>query len=185
MSKGAGRLAVAMLAAFVAALAGGPLAAAEDAAAENAAASLAAAATTLEDAAGLIGLGPAEALRSLGAPSEVFAHRGEEGWQDDVVFYYPGGLYLFWYQSRIWQVRADARFTGSFLGLRMGWAREQVVAAVARPFRELDDSLVFFLPDASLLPGSGGRNLGTYPLRLRAFFRDAKLSDLYFYRGDF
>jgi hypothetical protein len=181
-----------LCAALIAALGAGGLASAEEGAQRAQAAAQAPAADapagvayTLEQAARLIGLVPSEAFAALGAPAEVFAHRGAEGWQDDVVFYYATNLYLFWYQSRVWQVRADERFAGSFLGLRMGWTREQVVAGISRPFQELPDSIVFLLPDASLLPGPAGRAQGAYPLRLRAFFRDGRLSDLYLYRGDF
>jgi hypothetical protein len=133
----------------------------------------------------LIGMTPEEAYAALGAPVEVFAYRGAESRLDDVVFYFTSNLYVFWYGNRIWQVRADGRYGGTFLGLRMGWNREQVVAGVGRSYQEVAESLVFFLPDASLLPGTGGKNRGLYPLRLRAFFQDGKLADLYLYRGDF
>ncbi len=139
----------------------------------------------VEDKLLLIGMGLSDAFATLGAPAEVFAFRGAENRLDDVVFYFASNLYVFWYENRIWQVRADGRYGGAFLGLRMGWTREQVVAAVGRPFQEVAESLVFFLPDASLLPGAGGRNRGLYPLRLRAFFQEGKLADLYLYRGDF
>jgi hypothetical protein len=137
------------------------------------------------DPVGLIGLTLPEAYKALGAPSEVFSYRGTEGWQDDVVFYYPGSAYLFWYRSRVWQVRVDARYTGSFHGLRMGDPRERVIQAVARPYQDVDGSLVFHLKDASLIDGPDGRGKGVYPLRLRTFFRDNKLADAYLYRGDF
>jgi hypothetical protein len=68
----------------------------------------------------LVGLTLPEALEHLGVPAEMFASRGEEGWQDDVVFYYPSHLYLFWYRNRVWQARLDERYSGSFLAAVVG-----------------------------------------------------------------
>jgi hypothetical protein len=133
----------------------------------------------------LIGSTVAEAFAALGAPAEVFAYRGADSRQDDVVFYYPSHVYLFWFQNRVWQVRADGRYEGPFLGLTMGSSRDQVIAAVGRQFQELADSLVFLLQDASQLAGADGRSRGAYPLRLRVFLQDGKASDAYLYRGDF
>jgi hypothetical protein len=120
----------------------------------------------------LVGLTLQEALERWGAPAEVFAARGEEPWQDDVVFYYPPGFYLFWYQNRVWQARVDARFGGTFLNLSMGRSREQVLAALGPPMREVGDSLVYHLEDRG------------YPVRLRLYFRGGTLADAYCYRGD-
>ncbi len=39
--------------------------------------------------------------------------RGAESWQDDVVFYFPTNLSVFWYQSRVWQVRFDRRYAST------------------------------------------------------------------------
>ena len=80
----------------------------------------------------LVGLTLPEAYERFGAPLEVFSSRGAEPWQDDVVFFYPANLYLFWFQNRVWQVRVDARFIGSFLNLAMGRSREEVLAALAQ-----------------------------------------------------
>jgi hypothetical protein len=144
-----------------------------------------AAVTPVPDPLGLIGMSLAEAYAALGSPAEVLTHRGTESWQDDVVFYYPAHLYLFWYRNRVWQVRADTKYADAFLGLRMGWTREEVTAALGRPSQELADSTLIFLPDASLLVGPDGRSRGAFPLRLRVFFQDGKLTDAYLYRADF
>ena len=123
----------------------------------------------------LVGLTPPEAFQLFGAPEQVYAARGEESWQDDVVFYYPGHLYLFWYQNRVWQARVDERFSGSFLAsktLAMGAGRTEVLALLGPPMRELGDSLVYHLEDRG------------YPVRLRLYFREGLLADAYCYRGD-
>ncbi len=123
----------------------------------------------------LVGLTLPEALARFGAPEQVFCARGEESWQDDVVFYYPAHLYLFWYQDRVWQARVDAQHSGDFLAspaLAMGSSREEVLAAMGPPMRELGDSLVYHLEDRG------------YPVRLRLYFREGRLADAYCYRGD-
>jgi hypothetical protein len=123
----------------------------------------------------LVGLTLTEALQSFGAPEQVFCARGAESWQDDVVFYYPGHLYLFWYQNRVWQARVDEHHAGAFLASRalsMGRSREEVLAMLGPPMRELGDSLVYHLEDRG------------YPVRLRLYFREGRLADAYCYRGD-
>jgi len=124
------------------------------------------------DLPGLVGLSLPEAFERFGVPQEVFSSRGAEPWQDDVVFFYPANLYLFWFQNRVWQVRVDARFGGSFLNLAMGRSREEVLAALGAPLRELEGSLVYHLEDRG------------YPVRLRLYFQDGVLTDAYCYRGD-
>jgi len=123
----------------------------------------------------LVGLTLPEALERFGAPEQVFAARGEQDWQDDVVFYYPARVYLFWYQNRVWQARVDEGYAGSFLASRalaMGRSREEVLTALGPPMRELADSLVYHLEDRG------------YPVRLRLYFREGLLADAYCYRGD-
>jgi hypothetical protein len=120
----------------------------------------------------LVGLTLAEALERFGAPAEVSAVRGEEAWQDDVVFFYPQHLYLFWYQNRVWQVRLDALYEGGFLGLAMGASRSAVRQALGAPMKELEDSVVYQLEERG------------YPVRLRLYFEEERLVDLYCYRGD-
>jgi hypothetical protein len=120
----------------------------------------------------LVGLTLAEALERLGAPAEVSTVRGEEAWQDDVVFFYPRHLYLFWYQNRVWQARLDDRYEGRFLGLGMGASRAEVLAALGSPMKELEGSLVYQLEDRG------------YPVRLRLYFEEERLVDAYCYRAD-
>ena len=53
-----------------------------------------------------LGMEPAEVCARFGAPDELFVHRGATADEDDVVFY-RDGLYLFWFENRLWQLRAD------------------------------------------------------------------------------
>jgi hypothetical protein len=120
-----------------------------------------------------IGLDIPAAVAALGLPQEMFTYRGGEEKQDNVVFYYPDFLYLFWYKNRVWQVRCDRRFTSTVFGLTLGASREQVERTSLRPLAPNGDSLYFDLSD------------GSFPLRVRLVFTASVLSDLYVYRSDF
>jgi hypothetical protein len=120
----------------------------------------------------LVGLSLADALDRFGAPQEVLAARGAEPWQDDVVFFYPQHLYLFFYQNRVWQARVDARYEGKFLAIGMGASRSEVLAALGAPMKELPESLVYQLEDRG------------YPVRLRLYFEEDRLVDAYCFRAD-
>jgi len=109
----------------------------------------------------------------LGVPQEIFSYRGDKEEYDDVVFYYDNHLYLFWFQNRVWVIRVDERFTESFLGIHMGMPKKEVINIINRPYKELEDSLIFFLKDQG------------YPVRLRLFFENESLTDAYLFRGDF
>jgi hypothetical protein len=120
----------------------------------------------------LIGLTLEEAYQSLGVPLEVYPLRGTEPGQDDVVFYYPRHLYLFWFQNRVWQARTDGRYQGTVFSVTMGASRQRVLEVMGRPFRELEDSLVFHIEDRG------------YPVQARFYFENERLSDVYCFRGD-
>jgi len=113
------------------------------------------------------------ALDSLGAPKEVFTFRGHDDAQDNVVFFYPDFLYLFWYRNKVWQVRCDRRFAKPLFGFAMGMPREVIERTSARHFTAVGDSLYFDLDDAK------------YPMRVRLVFASGALIDLYVYRSDF
>jgi hypothetical protein len=120
-----------------------------------------------------IGLDIPAAVAALGLPQEMFTYRGVKEKQDNVVFYYPDFLYLFWYKNRVWQVRCDHRFSSTVFGLALGASREQVERTSLRPLTPNGDSLYFDLSD------------GSFPLRVRLVFTASVLSDLYVYRSDF
>jgi hypothetical protein len=120
----------------------------------------------------LIGLSLEEAYASLGAPESVYALRGEEPEQDDVVFYYEDHLYLFWFENRVWQVRADRRFSRPVFDLSMGATRQQAIETLGSPILRFPDSLVFHIDDRG------------YPIQARLYFEEDRLVDVYCYRGD-
>ncbi|MDR3146416.1 MAG: hypothetical protein LBU21_09065, partial [Treponema sp.] len=53
------------------------------------------------DPASRIGLSLDELVAGRGVPESVYAVRGGEDWQDDVVFVYPDGDYYI-YRDRVW-----------------------------------------------------------------------------------
>ena len=114
-----------------------------------------------------------QAYTKLGVPEEVFPYRGEKAWQDTVVFYFDEHLYLFWYDNRVWQVRADRRYGKESRGITLGMPKGELEELLGQPYHSDETSLIYSLPDRG------------YPLRMRLFFDDGILSDLYIYRSDF
>jgi len=126
------------------------------------------------DATRVIGMGLKSAVDAFGLPQSMFSFRGTEEARDDVVFYYPDHMYLFWYRDKVWQVRFDRRSTAGFHGLSPGMTRQEVEAAVSeRPLVSSGDSLYFDLDAES------------FPVRVRLVFAGSDLSDIYVYRSDF
>ena len=111
--------------------------------------------------------------KEFGAPQEVFCYRADISKDDNVVFYYKEHIYLFWFENRVWVVRFDERFKHEFLGIKMGMPRERILEILGDKFKEMDDSLIFYLPDQG------------FPVRLRLFFKENMLCDAYVYRGDY
>jgi hypothetical protein len=120
-----------------------------------------------------IGMGLKSAVETFGLPQSMFSFRGSEEARDDVVFYYPDHMYLFWYKDKVWQVRYDRRSTAVVHGVSLGMNRQEVEAAVPeRPLMTHGDSLYFDLA-------------GSFPVRVRLVFAGSTLSDIYVYRSDF
>ena len=126
------------------------------------------------EAAQVIGMSLKSVVATLGLPQDMFTFRGSDESQDDVVFYYPDHLYLFWYKDRVWQVRYDRRATAVVHGVSLGMSRPEVEAAVPeRPLVESGDSLYFDLSTDS------------FPVRVRLVFAGSAVTDIYVYRSDF
>jgi hypothetical protein len=122
----------------------------------------------------VIGMGLKSVIGTFGLPQNMFTFRGSEEARDDVVFYYPDHMYLFWFKDRVWQVRFDRRATVVFHGVSLGMTRQEVEAAVAeRPLVAAGDSLYFDL-DAEI-----------FPVRVRLAFAGTTVSDIYVYRSDY
>jgi len=62
-----------------------------------------------DDQFSLVGLKLSDLIESFGAPAAVYAARGVELWQDDVVFQYTGKDFYI-YKDRVWQVKFSSVF---------------------------------------------------------------------------
>ena len=126
------------------------------------------------DYAAWIGMDPAGSHAVFGPPSHIYVHRGERAEEDNVVFY-RDGIYLFWFENRIWQIRADRNSDAALAGIGIGDTRDRVIAMLGEAlYTEADGSLYFEISRRS------------YPLRLRVVLDSGDtVEDLYLYRGDY
>lgn len=120
-----------------------------------------------------IGLTPAEALQRFGPPESVYSLRGGAPAEDSVVFY-RRGLYLYFFQDRLWQLRVDRSSGLSIYSIEIGMERERVREKLGAP----------------LYADRGGDywelHRDIFPIRLRLLFDSAnRVEDIYLYRGDF
>jgi hypothetical protein len=115
----------------------------------------------------LVGLTIAQVSELFGPPKEVYAVRGRETWQDDVVFVYDGfDLYL--YKNRVWQASVKEA-----LGMRVGDVKGVAQLILGQPAEETPASLVYNLKDT------------VWPHNLRINLnKSGKISAIIFYRAD-
>ena len=114
-----------------------------------------------------IGMKIDELYRRFGPPQAVYAARGEENWQDDVIFVYnEGDFYI--YRDRVWQVGIK-----SIYGMRVGDARGVALLVLGENARDGGDYVLYSLPG------------GAWPLYLRVNFSAGKISSIFVYRPDF
>jgi hypothetical protein len=115
-----------------------------------------------------IGMTLTELIERFGPPRNVFAARGNEIWQDDVVFQYTGvDFYIF--RDRVWQVRFVSTHGISDGDTR--WSAMQTLGSMAE---DRGDHL--------LLPITGK----DWPLMLRINFSNlGQVSAIFLYRSNF
>jgi len=114
-----------------------------------------------------IGLKLEDLIVRFGAPKTVYTARGEEAWQDDVVFVYNDyDFYI--YRDRVWQIGLKQGF-----GLKTGDAKAAVLSTLGDKARDEGDYLV--------CPVTGG----IWPTALRVNFTAGKISGMFLYRTDF
>jgi hypothetical protein len=107
-------------------------------------------------------------LARFGAPRSVYAVRGREEWQDDVVFVYDHGDFYI-YKDRVWQVGLK-----SVYGIGAGDSREAALLVLGEKTEDRGRYLLRPLPG------------GSWPLALRANLDEAgKVSIIFIYRSDF
>jgi hypothetical protein len=115
-----------------------------------------------------VGMRLADLIERFGPPGTVISARGNEIWQDDVVFQYgEGDFYI--YRDRVWQVRL-----ASTHGVSNGDSKSAAMMVLGNTAEDRGDHL--------LLPITGR----DWPLMLRVNFNNTgHVSAIYIYRPDF
>lgn len=127
-----------------------------------------------DEPATLLGLNPEQAINRFGAPAKVYAVRGAEAWQDDVVFEYNEGFSLFLYMEHVWQIRITESYQYPVYGFLPGSTVDRISASIGSPSRDLGDFYEWILPGEA------------WPVRMRAIKGNKDLiRELYVYRADF
>jgi hypothetical protein len=121
------------------------------------------------DPATLIGLTLEELLRQFGIPLSVYAVRGLEEWQDDVVFVYDEADFYV-YKDRVWQLGLKSAY-----GINMGDTRAAAILAMQGTVEQSASSYL----QCSLQNRA-------WNIKLRVNFNRAGLiSAIFVYRSDF
>ncbi|GHV88329.1 hypothetical protein AGMMS50267_06890 [Spirochaetia bacterium] len=114
-----------------------------------------------------VGLTLEELVGRLGLPKSVYAVRGQEEWQDDVVFAY-GDKEFYFYKDRVWQVGLRAAF-----GIKVGENRNVIPLILG------DGTTV--AADCSLAPVTGR----SWPMTARFNNdRNGLVTAIFIYRSD-
>ncbi|MDR2793227.1 MAG: hypothetical protein LBB61_06125 [Treponema sp.] len=115
----------------------------------------------------LVGLALEELYAVFGAPQKVYAVRGQELWQDDVVFAYQDfDCYIF--EDHVWLVSVQAAY-----GVKIGDMRKNVREILGEKTYDFLDSLLFELPS------------GSWEMMMRVNFDSAgKAQAIFIYRSD-
>jgi hypothetical protein len=118
----------------------------------------------------LVGMRLEDLIGRFGPPQAVYALRGPEEWQDDVVFVYSeGDFYVA--KDRVWQVGLKSVYS-----LKLGDPRAAALLVLGEEAQDRGDY--------ALRPFTGGS--GAWPLTLRVNFNGAGLvSAIFIYRPDF
>jgi hypothetical protein len=116
----------------------------------------------------LVGMKVAELVERFGPPIAVFAARGNEVWQDDVVFQYTGGDFYI-VKDRVWQVKL-----ASALGINTGDQKQAALLVLGAKAQDRGDHL--------LMPVSGK----DWPLIFRVNINNTgRVAAIFIYRPDF
>jgi len=116
----------------------------------------------------LVGIMMADLLERFGSPRSVITERGNEPWQDDVVFQYNGADFYI-YRDRIWQVKL-----ASTHGISNGDKKASVLLTLGSSAVDKDDHVLLAI---------SGKN---WPLMMRVNFNNTGLvTAIYIYRPDF
>lgn len=114
-----------------------------------------------------VGMTISDIIGRFGPPRSVYAARGDEAWQDDVVFVYDAGDFYF-YGERVWQVAVK-----SVYGIKSGDTKAMILLVLGNEAVDAGDYVLFGLS------GFG------WPLSLRVSIADGRASAIYIYRPDY
>jgi hypothetical protein len=115
-----------------------------------------------------VGMMMADLLNKFGPPRSVICERGNETWQDDVVFQYNGADFYI-YRDRIWQVKL-----ASTHGISNGDKKAAALLVMGNNAEEKEDHALLAI---------NGKN---WPLMLRVNFNNTGLvTAIFIYRPDF
>jgi hypothetical protein len=115
----------------------------------------------------LIGMSVKELFENYGPPAAVYASRGIETWQDDVVFEYTG-VDFYIYKDKVWQISLDAG-----KGVRIGDPKAAGMLVLGEAARDNDNHILGKIPNTS------------WPLEWRFNIEGGKISAIYLYRMDY
>jgi uncharacterized SAM-binding protein YcdF (DUF218 family) len=120
------------------------------------------------EASSLVGLRLEELVARFGLPQTVYASRGQEPWQDDVVFVYKEGDFYI-YKDRVWQAGLKSAY-----GVSLGDSKPAVLLMLGEEAADQGDYILVPLP-------SGG-----WPLMLRVNLNaSGRVSAIFIFRPDF
>jgi hypothetical protein len=120
-----------------------------------------------DDPSKLIGLTLVVLIGRFGVPGAVYSARGNEVWQDDVVFMYDAGDFYV-YKDHVWQVSLKNAY-----GIKVGDSQSSATQAIRWPMQTRGDSVLCSLSGLA------------WPLTLRIDFADSVVSVIRLYRSDF
>ena len=124
-------------------------------------------ADNISDPASLIGMTLPDLIKNYGVPKNVYAVRGVEVWQDDVVFVYDR-IEFFIYGNRVWQVKVRSAYN-----IKNGDNRT-AVGRVMGEGRNFEGYTLYQLPGKA------------WPIMLRINWdTSGRAEGLYIYRSDF
>jgi hypothetical protein len=114
-----------------------------------------------------IGLSLGAVYSRFGVPESVYAVRGAEEWQDDVVFVYNDwDLYVF--RDRVWQIGLKSAY-----GINLDDPQGVVPLALGEGVQVFEGYMLYSLPTRS------------WPLLLRVNLEAGKVAAIFIYRSDF
>jgi len=115
-----------------------------------------------------IGMELEEMIERFGPPRAVFAARGNETWQDDVIFQYTGvDFYIF--KDRVWQVK----FVSTH-GISNGDTKWTVLQTLGNTAQDMGDHVILEITEKN------------WPLMMRVNFSNTgQVNAIFLYRSNF